>query len=59
MTPKSYELLTTKEINEEIAMIQILKTSAQVKGKSTVLKYIKLDSFLFVMDKAIEMLKEF
>ena len=58
-------IITTKEVNEEIEMIQLLKTSAAGcayvpnEGKSTIIKGITLDSFLFVMDKAIAMLKEF
>lgn len=55
---------TTKEVNEVIEMIQICKTNATAakdpyEGSSTYIKGVSLDSFLFVMDKAINMLKEF
>ena len=54
---------TPNELNELIEMIRICKTSAVVakdpyEGSSTYIKGISLDSFLFVMDKAISMLKE-
>ena len=57
-------IITTKEVNEVIEMIQICKTNAitakdPYEGSSTYIRGISLDSFLFVMDKAIAMLKEF
>lgn len=57
-------IITTKEINEVIAMIQVCKNSAKKaydphEGGSTYITGVNLESFSFVMAKAIAILKEF
>ena len=51
------------EVNELIEMLNICKISSApandpYEGSSTYIKGISLDSFLFVMDKAISILKD-
>lgn len=57
-------IITTKEVNEVIEMLDIIKqsaTHAYLPGEhgSTILKGINPDSVEFVVNKAIAMLKEF
>lgn len=56
-------MILTEDVNEVIEMIQVCKSNAiktydPYEGPSTQLTGISLDLFLFVMDKAIAILKE-
>lgn len=58
-------IITTDMIKEEIEKLEILKNNACNVIKTpnhkqiTVVKDVELDSFTFVINRAIEMLKEF
>ena len=57
-------IITTDHIKEVIEEIEILKSNSKIAGvpghkQSTIIFDVNRDSFIFVMDQIIEILKEF